>query len=190
MPTAEPKRGLTPQQIERFRTFVRPDEKPPVRVTEFAPASLPGRAGYIVAVNDDGIVLRAAGTKEITTYPLHDALAAGRLQRHAMAAYGYLASDLEVGDRVVLSLCEDDGAKYCAEIRIVKRAGGRVPESRTVGERKPTYATQQNARNDFQDHGIRIPADALHPTITPEQLEEYRKMVEQLRDDLQKLKDR
>ncbi len=171
----EPPPKYTPEQIERCRLLLRPGEKPLVRPTEFATASLESVLGTVLEVTKTSITFRPDGKKDPVTFPLHDALAAGRLQRCASYPFGYLASDLKVGDIVWLSLCVEDGKKFIADICIEKRPGGRVPESSKPGQEEPTWAMRKNAINDLKDFGIPIPNNCKSPLerMTPAQWAEY-----------------
>lgn len=179
----------TPEQLEQGRRLLRPGEKRLVRPTEFPPASLPSAQGIVVEVDKTHISLRPHGKKDVTAYPLHDALAAGRLQACATYSNGYLASDLRVGDEVSLSLCDEDGKKFVADICIEKRPGGRIPESSKPGQQKPTWAMRKNALNDLNDFGIPIPNNCKSPfeLMTPAQFAEERRAFGEFQRDFQEM---
>ena len=127
------------------------------RPTIFAPLTLPLKAGTVVELNKKEITIRLAGTGKNVTYPFHDALAAGGMHKGVSYWNGYRVRDVQVGDEVWLAICSEGEVKFCAEISIRQRPGGRVPESSDEGENPPTYAMMRNAENDFKDFGIPIP---------------------------------
>lgn len=140
------------------RTETVPRAKVP-RETSFVPATLPVVHGHVTAVSKTEITIRASARTDIITYPLHDELAAGGVHEHATHSMGFRAQDVRVGDEVWLGICTEEGKKFCAEISIRKRPGGRVPEA-FVDSLKPSYAVRKNAENDFNDFGIPVPQSA------------------------------
>lgn len=161
-------------------------EKPPRRI-EFV--RLPLEGGPVVEVTKAAITIRTA--KGVATFPFHDALAAGGVQKYAGEVSGYRVKDVLVGDVVWLGIWTENEKKFCAEISIRKRPGGRVPESPVFKSLKPSYAVRQNAENDLKDFGIPIPENCksafLRP-ITAEQLKKEQEMVDELLRDLKALK--
>jgi len=146
------------------------------RVTSFIPAILPLDGGHVVTVTKESITIRTSVRKEIVTYPFHDELAAGKVHEYAKGVTGYRTRDVHVGDEVWLGICSEDGKKFCAEINIRKRPGGRVPEAFADGP-KPTYAERRNADNDLADFGIPIPERFNPPPpitmVIPPELDAY-----------------
>ncbi len=153
------------------------------RLTSFEPAILPVEGGHVTAVTKESITIRTMVRKDLVTFPFHDALAAGGVQKYASGSTAYRARDVRIGDEVWLSICAEAKGKFCAEINIRNRPGGRVPEA-VVDSLKPSYADRQNAKNDFNDFGIPIPErfNKRLPVIkySKERDEELRKVIEEL----------
>ena len=161
-------------------------EKPPRRI-EFD--RLPLEGGPVVEVTKAAITIRTA--KGVLTFPFHDALAAGGVQKSGDEVSGYRAKDVLVGDVVWLGIWTENEKKFCAEISIRKRPAGRVPESPIFKSLKPSYAVRQNAENDLKDFGIPIPENCKSVFLRPqteEQLKKDREMVDELLRDLKALK--
>ena len=139
------------------------DAKPKHRQVMFLPVTLPYWEATIIAMDKTSIVVRLMKTGKESQYPFHEALAGGSIQQNARYWNGYRVEDIRVGDIIKLGVSKEDDTEYCAELSILKRPGGLVPESAKKGELGVTYAKIQNAENAFKDFGIPIPEDCKLP---------------------------
>lgn len=160
--------------------------KPPRKVA-FPPASLDLANGHVVQITDKVITIRTDGAKEFKTFPLHDALAAGKYQECASPAFSYRAKDLRVGDVVSVGIHTEGNQTYCAEICLRKRPGGRVPNSPrsiALGGDTCSHALRQNAENDFADFGIPLPKayQRVDPEVSIRMAEEGKQFAKELEE--------
>lgn len=135
----------------------------------FLPGTYSMHTAVVRAIDHKAIALSEPGPYKQVIYPFHPVMANGGVQKNTREKYAYRVGDVRVGDHVEAGIWCRDGDPYSVvEIAILKRPGGKVPESPYPNpfDRKPTYAMQQNAKNDFEDKGTPYPP-GLQPAGSP-----------------------
>lgn len=143
------------------------DEQPVERQVSFLPGTFPIHEGNVKAINKETMTIHLKRPGKMETYPFHVALADGGVQKNACGKDGYRVEDVRVGDHVEVGVWKEGNIHYVVQICILKRPGGRVPESPRERQAPATYARMQNAKNDFEDRGIPVPT-SLKPMGIPQ----------------------
>lgn len=121
--------------------------------------------GTVLAVTKDSIMIVNRG-KAPVSYPFHDRLAAGTVQKKAGQSSSYLASDIKVGDLIGVGLVNENRQDFCVDLSICERPGGLIPPGQIVDKKMPWHEWQ-NAQIAFRDKGIPIPERLIPKTPPP-----------------------
>ena len=110
----------------------------------------------------DVIAVVAKNDTEPVSYQTYFHLKSGKVWPGVKEPRGYRMQDVREGDHVRLSIYTEEKQKFCVDISVQKRPGGRVPPSWVEDPNfkliaKIRYHEWMNETNDLKDFGIPRP---------------------------------
>jgi len=114
----------------------------------------------VLAVTKESVMVTNHDNRnKIEIYPFHHRLASGWFNLLGSDPFSYCRDDLEVGDRVCLTVLKAKGQPdYCVSFGITERPGGKVPPTRRYkpGDWQPTHEVIEAFR-EFEKNGVPVP---------------------------------